>query len=211
MPTRNSIRAWESYLTSVGGERHRARRAPDQLQVWRPENAGGWDAFDSHWWEYCEALSTCLKRTVRGDRAFLYESGEGITALVDFQGETFWHDHWGYVAPALFRPIAACVRRTDMARSPALGSILRRGPVNGQNLAEEQAAAISALIPGGVPPFIAMPQRRCRKRDSEWLRADREWGRELPMRDAVLRTREWRKLFRQRPRPEVRSADGADR
>jgi hypothetical protein len=63
-----------------------------------------------------------------------------------------------------------------------------------------------------LPPFIAMPEEECKDERPEWLRADAEWGRELPMRDAVLATpREWRKLFSTTPQKEDPSEDRFDR
>lgn len=62
-----------------------------------------------------------------------------------------------------------------------------------------------------LAPFMAMPSKRCDPTGDDWVRADRRWGRELRMRDAVLHSRAWRKLFRRRPLPEARSTDGFDR
>jgi len=213
MPTKTAVSRWESFLRGIGATAEQEARLPDQLQVWRPENAGGWEAFDSHWWEYCEALSTCLKRTRRGDRAFVYESGEGVTAIIDFQGETSWLPDWGYVAPGLFRPLLSDIPRTALARRAVLGPLLRRGPVSGQNLSKAQARAIAQLAGDALPRFYRMPPQSCADEEVEWFRADKEWGLELPMRDAVLSSGEWqkKKLFKRQPLPEVRSGDAVDR
>jgi hypothetical protein len=128
VPTRAEIRAWERALLSQGGSDEGSfRKLPDQLLVWRPENAGSWDFFDAKSWDFCEALVSCLKRTVRGDRAFVYESGEGITALVDFQGSSYWLDDWGYVAPGVFRPLNCPVPRSDLVERNLLKTVFGPG------------------------------------------------------------------------------------
>src|ERR1700733_10331275 len=113
MPSSASLREWEKALRALGGRPEGGKR-PDQLAVWRPANAGGWDWFDARSWDYCETPCTCLKRTTRGDRAFVYETGSdaAITAILDFQaapGDRL--PHWGYAAPAVFRPLPIPVPR----------------------------------------------------------------------------------------------------
>jgi hypothetical protein len=187
------------------------------LVVWKPANAGGWDWFDAREWEYCESVGTCLKRTVRGSRAFVYESGSAgaITAVLDFQGSPGEPlRDWGYVAPNVFRPLATPIPRADLSEGVLRNIFGKRGvPRHGQELDPQQASAIvAALRPAVVPPFIAMPVKRCPRPPGEgWLRADIVWGREGPMRDAVVESGEWRKLFRHRPSAERRSAHGFDR
>jgi hypothetical protein len=70
---------------------------------------------------------------------------------------------------------------------------------------------IAALVSDPLPAFIYMPEADCADEEVIWHRAGLEWGREGPMRDAVLSSGAWRALFRRKPLPEVRSSAGSDR
>jgi hypothetical protein len=205
VPSRAEIQAWEQALLAQGGlTQGTFGKLPDQLLVWRPESTESWDFFHTKSWDFCEALASCLKRTVRGDRAFVYESGDGITALVDFQGPTSRYENFGYAASGIFRPLHRPVPRSELCR-PSLKTVFGPGlPRSTQNLTVGHAEAIASLISDPLPAFILMPEVNCANEELIWNRASQEWGLEGPMRDMVLDSEEaWRALFRRKPQAEV--------
>jgi hypothetical protein len=147
-----------------------------------------------------------LKRTVRGDRGFAYESDDGITALVDCQGPTFRTENFGYAAPCIFRPLCRPVPRSDLSRLTSLNTLFGKPgvPRSTQNLTVSQAEAIASLIGDPLPPVILIPEVNFTDERLIWNRASQVWGLEGPMRDRVLNSEAWRALFRQKPRAEVR-------
>ncbi len=95
VPSGAEIQEFEQALLAQGGlTQGTFGTLPDQLLVWRPENTD-WDFFPTKSWEDSLGIGSCLKRTVRGDRGFVYESGDGIAALVDFQGPTVHTENFG--------------------------------------------------------------------------------------------------------------------
>ena len=126
VPSREEIQEFEQALLAQGGlAQGTSGTLPDQLLVWRPENTE-WDFFPAKAWEESLGIGSCLKRTVRGDRGFAYESGDGITALVDFQGPTFRTENFGYAAPCIFRPLCRPVPRSDLSRLTSLNTFVRQ-------------------------------------------------------------------------------------
>jgi hypothetical protein len=194
VPSREEIQEFEQALLAQGGlAQGTSGTLPDQLLVWRPENTE-WDFFPAKAWEESLGIGSCLKRTVRGDRGFAYESGDGITALVDFQGPTFRTENFGYAAPCIFRPLCRPVPRSDLSRLTSLNTLFGKPgvPRSTQNLTVSQAEAIASLIGDPLPPVILMPEVNFTDEGLIWNRASQVWGLEGPMRDRVLNSEAWR-------------------
>jgi hypothetical protein len=205
VPSRAEIQEFEQALLAQGGVTQGTGTLPDQLLVWRPENTD-FDFFRTKSWEESLGIGSCLKRTLRAERGFVYESGDGITALVDFQGPTFLTENFGYAAPCIFRPLLRPVPRSELATLTSLKTLFGKPgvPRSTQNLKVGQAEAIAALVGDPLPPAILMPEESFTDEGLIWNRASQTWGREGPMRDVVLNTKEaWRALFREKPRAEV--------
>lgn len=206
MPSRAEIQEFEQALLAQGGlTQGTFGTLPDQLLVWRPENTD-WDFFRTKSWEDSLGIGSCLKRTVRGERGFVYESGDGITALVDFQGPTVPTENFGYAAPCIFRPLHRPVPRSELSTITSLETLFGKPgvPRSTQKLSVSQAEAIASLISDPLPPAILMPEVSFTDEGLIWNRASQTWGLEGPMRDMVLNTEvAWRALFRHKPRAEV--------
>lgn len=205
MPSQAEIHEFEQALIAQGGVAQRTiSTLPDQLLVWRPENTD-WDFFPTKTWEESLGIGSCLKRTARGDRGFAYESGDGITALVDFQGPTIRTENFGYAAPCIFRPLRNPVPRSQLSRLSRLDTLFGKPgvPRSTQNLNVTQAEAIASLIGDPLPPVILMPEVQFTDEGLIWNRASQVWGLEGPMRDRVLNSQAWRALFRHKPQAEV--------
>lgn len=207
MPSRAEIQQHEQALIAQGGVKlGSVGPLPDQLLVWRPENTD-WESlsFYTHSWVDSWDIGACLKRTRRGDRGVLYESGDGITALVDFQGPTDHTENFGFAAPCIIRPLERPVPRYELSAISRLDKLFGRPgvPRSTQNLSVSQAEAIASVIGGPLPPFILMPETDFTHEGLIWNRATQVWGVEGPMRDAVLTSRAWRALFRHKPQAEV--------
>jgi hypothetical protein len=206
VPSREEIAEFEQALFALGGlSQGTSGTLPDQLLVWRPENTD-WHSFLTAWDESSWEIGSCLKRTVRGNRGFVYEKGDGITALVDFQGSTFDTEHFGYAALCVVRPLHRPVHRSVLATLPSLNTLFGKPgvPRSTQNLSAIQAEAIASLIGDPLPPVILMPELDFTNEGLIWNRASQEWGLEGPMGDMVLNTEEaWRAMFCQKPWAEV--------
>jgi hypothetical protein len=207
VPSRAEIQEFEQALLAQGGlTQGTFGTLPDQLLVWRPENTD-WDSFSFHSYSWVDSwdIGSCLKRTVRGNRAFVYESGDGISALVDFQGPTVQTDSFGYAAPCIVRPLHRPVPRSELSTLTSLNTLFGKPgvPRSTQNLTVSQAEAITSLISDPLPAVILMPEVNFTNEGLIWNRASQVWGLEGPMRDMVLNSEAWRALFRQKPRAEV--------
>jgi hypothetical protein len=207
VPSRAEIQQFEQALLAQGGlTQGTFRRLPDQLLVWQPENTD-WESFSFNTYSWVDSwdIGACLKRTVRGDRGFVYESGDGITALVDFQGRTVHTENFGYAAPCIVRPLHRPVPRSELSALTSVETLFGKPgvPRSRQNLSVSQAEAIASLISDPLPPFILMPEVDFANEGLIWNRATQVWGQEGPMRDVVLNSEAWRALFRQKPRAEV--------
>lgn len=215
MPGLAEIQQYEQALIAQGGRKQkRIRPLPDQLLVWRPENTD----WKSLFLNACSArkhrpadpgsggIGACLRRTDRGHRGVLYESGDGITALVDFQGPTVRTENFGFAAPCIIRPLQRPVPRAELSRITSLDKLFGKPgvPRSTQNLSVSQAKAIATVIDNPLPPFILMPEVAITVEGLKWNRATQAWGAEGPMRDAVLNSETaWRALFSHRPQAEV--------
>jgi hypothetical protein len=205
VPSRAEIQEFEQALLAQGGLMEGSfGTLPDQLLVWRPENTD-WDFFPTKSWEDSLGIGSCLKRTVCGNRGFVYESGDGITALVDFQGPTFQTENFGYAAPCIFRPLHRPVPRSELSALASLETLFGKPgvPRSTQKLSVSQAEAIASVISDPLPPLILMPEVNFTDEGLIWNRASQVWGLEGSMRDIVLNSAAWRALFRQKPRAEV--------
>lgn len=205
VPSREEIQEFEQALLTRGGlTQGTSGTLADQLLVWRPENTD-FDFYPTKAWEKSLGIGSCLKRTVRGDRGFAYESGDGITALVDFQGPTFRTENFGYTAPCIFRPLHHPVPRSELSRLTSLNTLFGKPgvPRSTQNLTVSQAEAIASLICDPLPPVILMPEENFTDEGLIWNRASQVWGLEKPMQDSVLNSEAWRALFRHKPQAEV--------
>jgi hypothetical protein len=207
VPSQAEIQEFEQALLAQGGlTQGKLTKLPDQLLVWRPENVE-WESFSFNTYSWVDSwdIGACLKRTVRGDRGVVYESGDGITALVDFQGPTVRTEHFGFSAPCVFRPLQRTVPRSELSAITSLDKVFGKPgvPRSTQNLSVGQAEAIASVISDPLPAFILMPEVDFTNEGLIWNRATQEWGLEGPMRDAVLNSEAWRALFRQKPQAEV--------
>ncbi|MCX5044684.1 hypothetical protein OG921_16070 [Aldersonia sp. NBC_00410] len=205
MPTRAEIQEFEEALLAQGGlTQGTIGMLPDQLLVWRPENTD-WDFFPTKRWEESLGIGACLKRTVRGERGFVYESGDGITALVDFQGPTFPTENFGRSAPCIFRPLRRPLPRSELSRLGSLEKLFGKPgvPRSTQNISVSQAEGIASLLDDPLPPVILLPEVNFTDQGLIWNRASQVWGLEGPMRDVVLNTEAWQGMFRQKPQAEV--------
>lgn len=175
MPNRVEIQRYERALIAQGGvQQGNVGPVPDQLLVWRPENTD-WESlsFNTHSWVDSWDIGACLKRTARGDRGVLYESGDGITALVDFQGPTDKTENFGFAAPCVVRPLRRPVPRSELSPILSLDKLFGKPgvPRSTQNISASQAEAIAGVIGDPLPPFILMPEMEFTADGLIWNRA----------------------------------------
>src|SRR4051812_25355389 len=190
---------------------------PRQVVLWGPPEVDRAlrhynSALDATDYEYA---STSLGHSQRGDRAAVYEAGDGrgIVALFDFGGPPVRQDSWGRLAPGILRPLLRPISRAELLANPVLAPPLRK--IRGRRrLNAEQGAAITALV-GEPVPFALLQTDPADHGDFDGPVADpgRSFGTEAAMQEAIATSaRAYRCLgFRRSPERESWSDDGQRR